>query len=178
MQVRPTKLLIVSALSGATLWFAPVTVWSAPAVTPAKQAPVLSPDSFKHPMKLGYSAAQKYPDVLAKLFCYCGCDLQDDHTSLLQCYQSSHGAYCAICLEEAIEAKQLKESGAPLRKIQEQIDNHFAKNYPFPNKPSPILVQYRDSLKASGIKITTLAKTAGTADGARNPKSNCCAHQN
>src|SRR5207248_537231 len=105
---------------------------------------VLAPEKFSYPMRMGYAAAQQQPELMSKLFCYCGCDHQDHHTSLLDCYLSTHGAYCAICLEEAITAKQQKLAGASLLSIQKQVDDRFAKYYPYAKTPTPQLVKYRE----------------------------------
>ena len=123
---------------------------------PAPGTTVISPDKFSYPMKMGYSAAQKYPEVMKKLFCYCGCDKTDKHTSLLDCYLTTHGAYCEICLEEAIRAKDLSDKKADIKTVQKEIDKGFAKLYPLKD-PSPALLLYRENLKKSGI-VPTLSK--------------------
>jgi hypothetical protein len=127
-------------------------------------------------MKMGYQAAQQYPDVLDKLFCYCGCDVTDKHNSLLDCYLTSHGAYCAICLEEAIEARQMKNGGSSIAQIQQRIDDRFIKQYPM-KQPSMLLIKYRESLKTAGVRLTALPrKGANGAQSQRNPGHGCCAH--
>lgn len=103
---------------------------------------VLSPEKFKLPVKLGYQAAQKAPAIMKQIFCYCGCDRTDSHTCLLDCFTSVHGAYCAICQEEAIEASGCHAKGMPIAKIQNQIERHYAKRYPFAS-PSAKLSKYR-----------------------------------
>lgn len=120
---------------------------------------VLSPDQFDYPMKLGYSAAQKYPDVIKKLFCYCGCDKTDKHESLMDCYVSTHGAYCQICLEEAIKAQDMRDKKASIRQIQDEVDKSFAKLYPLPS-PTPALIKYRDELKKAGLEPSQLNTAA------------------
>jgi hypothetical protein len=103
---------------------------------------VLEPEKFKLPVKLGYQAAQAYPQVMRQVFCYCGCDRTDKHTCLLDCFTSVHGAYCAICQEEAIEAAACQRKGVSLAGTQRQIERHYAKRYPFA-QPSATLSKYR-----------------------------------
>ena len=42
--------------------------------------------------RLAYMAAHKYPQLMDKIFCYCGCDqAPNNHKSLLSCYTDRHG---------------------------------------------------------------------------------------
>jgi hypothetical protein len=107
---------------------------------------VLDPDvnRFNARAKLGYIAAKKIPDVCAKLFCYCGCDLTDDHKSLLDCFTSSHGADCPICVDEAIWAYKMVHDDKPLAEIQKSIDLKYVPQYnEIFNEPSEALLAYR-----------------------------------
>lgn len=47
-----------------------------------------------------YTIAKKIPKVLAQQPCYCGCDREFGHHSLLDCYTSDHTAGCAVCVKE------------------------------------------------------------------------------
>ncbi|MBX9720408.1 MAG: hypothetical protein K2X81_03340, partial [Candidatus Obscuribacterales bacterium] len=44
---------------------------------------VLEPGQFFGLASFGYASAKACPEVMEKLFCYCGCDLTDSHNSLL-----------------------------------------------------------------------------------------------
>ncbi len=132
---------------------------------------VLSPDKFSMPGKLGYAAAKQYPEIMEHLFCYCGCDITDKHTSLMDCYVSTHGAYCTICMEEAILAKEMKDKHSDLPAIQAKVDKKFGKLYPYGNA-TPALLDYRKQLVKLGIVPTE------AADGAAKRiivKPSCCA---
>src|SRR5579871_413239 len=95
---------LATALAGAgLLWvYAPAfqpAAMAAPAdkagsssIAPA--AKVLDPEKFFGDAQVGYQAAQQCPEIIAKLFCYCGCDISDSHTSLLDCFTTDHGADC------------------------------------------------------------------------------------
>lgn len=43
-----------------------------------------------------YIMASKYPDVLSKVPCFCGCGTQDGHVSNLQCYIDKMGPNNAV----------------------------------------------------------------------------------
>ncbi|MBX9939313.1 MAG: PCYCGC domain-containing protein [Candidatus Obscuribacterales bacterium] len=103
--------------------------------------PVLNPEKYFGKAKLGYMAAQRCPEICAKLFCYCGCDVTDEHGSLLDCFTSDHGVDCYICQEEALVALQMKKDGKSLAEIQKVIDQSYEKQYPF--DATEILLKYR-----------------------------------
>ncbi|HEY9773692.1 MAG TPA: CYCXC family (seleno)protein [Planktothrix sp.] len=109
---------------------------------PAPAAKVLDPEKFFGDAQVGYQSAQQCPEVAAKLFCYCGCDITDSHTSLLDCFTSDHGADCPICTGEAVTALALKREHKTLAQIQQAIDKQYAKEYPY-EQPSKALRDYR-----------------------------------
>ena len=106
--------------------------------------PVLNPEKFFGQAKLGYMAAKACPEICEKLFCYCGCDLTDDHSTLLDCFVTDHGVDCHICQQEAFIALKMKREGKPLGEIQKAVDIAFEKQYPF-DEISPALQKYIDN---------------------------------
>lgn len=134
------------------------------------QKPVLSPDRFPYPMRMGYESAQKHPEVIKKLFCYCGCDKAENHESLMDCYVSNHGAYCEICLEEAIKADDMCGKKRSVREIQKEVDAAFAKLYPL-QKPTAALLKYREELKKEGIAVVPLSKKENKSTSSQGK---CC----
>jgi hypothetical protein len=148
---------------------------------------VINPEKFSGPVATGYRAAQKSKEICVKLFCYCGCDLTDEHTSLLDCFTCMHGVDCPICQEEAIIAHHMKGQGKTLGQIQRTIDEKFSVQYPW-DKPSPALERYLKTIRAYrdtdstysvkpvvkaalGTKYNTKAKVS-----IRKKKSHCCGH--
>ena len=129
---------------------------------------VLPPEKFVGKVSLGYKAAQTIPDVCSKLYCYCGCDLTDKHTNLLDCFTCIHGMDCDICLDEAIVALNLKRKGKSLSEIQKTIDDEFAAQYPW-EKPSPTLIKYRQTYRI-------VSNSAGAAGGGNRRSGKCCLH--
>ncbi len=59
-----------------------------------ERRPVLNPLQFGHrDTRRAYMAAQKYPEVMDALYCYCHCDQPPFlHNSLLSCFATPHGA--------------------------------------------------------------------------------------
>lgn len=142
---------------------------------------VLNPDNYVGQVKAGYAAAREIPEICARLFCYCGCDLTDCHGSLLDCFTSDHGVDCHICQEEAILALKFHKKGKSLGDIQKFIDKRYAKEYPF-EVESPVLQKYkRERLWDAGKKSETPNKKAGAETGGQTQKQkadgSCCSGQ-
>jgi hypothetical protein len=132
------------------------------AAKPEPKPAVLSPDNFVGKASLGYAAAKEIPEVCSKLFCYCGCDMTDSHSSLLDCFTCEHGVDCTICQDEAIIALDLKKKGLTLAAIQKEIDDAFQNQYPWQEKPSPALEKYRGSVKETPVNPKESAKLSKT----------------
>ncbi len=101
-----------------------------PAVTASDAAQhlrmTLDPNQFVGEVKQAYLIAEADPALLAQLHCWCGCDRTDGHKNLLDCYRDTHGAHCAICTGEAIEAEKLASEGMPVEKIRDALRDRFA----------------------------------------------------
>lgn len=72
-----------------------------------------------------YAAARNAAATLDGLYCYCDCSKHAGHRSLLTCFQSDHGAYCDICMGEAMLANELAGRGTSLQDIRTAIDRQF-----------------------------------------------------
>lgn len=72
-----------------------------------------------------YAAARAVPGTLDGLYCHCDCSKHAGHRSLLTCFESEHGAYCDICMGEAVLAAQLAGRGTSLQEIRAAIDARF-----------------------------------------------------
>jgi hypothetical protein len=90
--------------------------------------PVLNPLMFIGPAREAYVVAQQNPWLLAQLWCYCGCDRTNGHRNLLDCYRDYHGASCAICTGEALEANQLFNEGSPVDQIRDALRMRFSRH--------------------------------------------------
>ena len=93
------------------------------------ERPVLNPLMFIGPAREAYIVAQQNPWLLAQLWCYCGCDRTNGHRCLLDCYRDYHGATCAICTGEALEANQLFNQGSPVEQIREALSMRFSRHH-------------------------------------------------
>jgi hypothetical protein len=110
---------------------------------PARQE-VLEPGQFFGLASFGYASAKAKPEIMEKLFCYCGCDLTDKHTNLLDCFTSMHGVDCHICQEEAILALKMHKEGATMTEIQKAVDEKYSHEYPF-EQDTPNYRKYKES---------------------------------
>jgi hypothetical protein len=72
-----------------------------------------------------YAAARAAAATLDGVYCHCDCSKHAGHRSLLTCFESEHGAYCDICMGEAMLASQLASRGTSLREIRAAIDARF-----------------------------------------------------
>jgi hypothetical protein len=65
----------------------------------------LDPMQFPDPItQNAYAMAAKVKPVLYQQPCYCHCDREYGHSSLLDCFTGTHAAVCNICKWEAIYA--------------------------------------------------------------------------
>jgi hypothetical protein len=117
--------VMVAALLGLT--GAAIYQMRAAAASPATAISLtLDPDLFQGEVRQAYLVAQKHPDLLAQLDCYCGCEQHEGHKNLLDCFRTNHGAGCATCTGEAVTAGQLLDNGTPVDQIHELLRQRYA----------------------------------------------------
>jgi hypothetical protein len=66
-----------------------------------------------------FTLAAKVKPILYQQPCYCGCDKEVGHKSLLDCFTDFHGAHCILCKKEAVftySESQLGKTAAEIRK--------------------------------------------------------------
>ena len=68
-----------------------------------------------------YALAAKVKNVLYQQPCYCHCDKEIGHTSLLSCYTDRHAAVCALCQKEAVLAYTETQKGKTPAQIRKEI---------------------------------------------------------
>lgn len=130
--------------------------------------PVMDPSMATGMAAIGYASAKAAPEVMAKLFCYCGCDQTDSHSSLVDCFTGMHGMDCHICQEEAVLALKMYRDGATIGEIQRRVDAQFSNQYPFTTK-TDALKKY----EATRVEATPTPATMGPEPaGAGSNKSN------
>lgn len=105
-------------------------------------AKVLMRPDFIGRVKMCYMAAKEIPALSQKLFCYCGCDYTDEHTSLLDCYTCDHSVDCEYCQGEMMMAFKMNRKGATVAEIQKALDLNWGPHYPFYEQPSDAIKKY------------------------------------
>lgn len=93
--------------------------------TPPKgQLPeTLSPAQFTDVVvQNAYILAARVKKVLYQQPCYCHCDRSQGHKSLLDCFASTHGAGCGVCLREAIYSYEQSRKGKTAGEIRAGIE--------------------------------------------------------
>jgi hypothetical protein len=138
---------------------------------PGASKSVMPAGQFFGQAAVGYQAAQQCPEIIAKLFCYCGCDVTDEHSSLLDCFTSTHGADCQICTDEAVIAAQMKKEGKSIAEIQQAVDSKYSKEYPFKDE-SPALKKYKE--EALGVKASASGKAPSKELKPGHTAGTCC----
>jgi len=62
-------------------------------LTEKETRPVLDPSMFTGQVRAAYAAAEKYPEILNEVYCYCYCNEPPFyHKTLLSCFTEKHGA--------------------------------------------------------------------------------------
>jgi len=69
-----------------------------------------------------YCLAGRVKEFLYQMPCYCPCDKQGGHTSLLDCYTSKHGTACKICQKEVIVAYEQSKDGKTASEIRQAME--------------------------------------------------------
>ncbi|MGB8542752.1 MAG: CYCXC family (seleno)protein [Candidatus Acidiferrales bacterium] len=82
----------------------------------------LDPSQFRDQQtKSVYALAAKVKNVLYQQPCYCHCDKEIGHTSLLSCYTDRHASVCALCQKEAVLAYTETQKGKTPAQIRKEI---------------------------------------------------------
>lgn len=116
--------LALVALAGSGYYF--LTQSGEPAGRKETRA-TLSPTLFSGEIARAYRAAQEVPEVLDALYCYCHCQENFGHKSLLTCYVDTHSAHCGVCVAEALAAADLHRQGFSVPEIRRKIDDLFSR---------------------------------------------------
>ena len=100
----------------------PVPAYHAQAPTEALPD-TLDPAQFDNPViKNSYALAAKVKKVLYQQPCYCHCDRAHGHTSLLNCFTTTHGSMCNVCMAEALYSYEQTRKGKTATQIREGIE--------------------------------------------------------
>lgn len=71
--------------------------------------------------KAAYKAAARASSVVYQMPCYCYCDRNHGHASLRSCFESTHGANCGTCMQEALYSYRQSKKGWSPKMIRDGI---------------------------------------------------------
>jgi hypothetical protein len=94
--------------------------------TGSAQRITLDPKRFQGDVREAYQVAERDPALLAQLHCYCGCDRNEGHKNLLDCFRDDHGGKCAICVGEARDAEAMAQRGVSVEQIRDTLRSRYA----------------------------------------------------
>ncbi len=127
MAIAGAALVVAVVWAGASfLDSRPRGVASAAGDTAPNLRVTLDPALFNGEVKEAYTVAQRHPDLLVQLHCYCGCDITLGHKNLLDCYRDEHGSHCAICVGEAIDSAKMADTGIPVEQIRDTLRERYS----------------------------------------------------
>lgn len=123
-------MLVVLTPSGASSNVAPAPGQSEESVPAFHAQPptgalpdTLDPARFENPIvKNAYAEAAKVKKVLYQQPCYCHCDRSQGHGSLLDCFTSTHGSMCNVCMGEALYSYEQTRKGKTPAQIRDGIE--------------------------------------------------------
>jgi len=70
---------------------------------------------------ISYALAARTKSILYQVPCYCPCNRQHGHESLLDCFTGKHGAKCGICEKEVIFCYRESRKGRTAPQIRDDI---------------------------------------------------------
>jgi uncharacterized protein with PCYCGC motif len=89
-----------------------------------------------------------HPEVASFIPCYCGCG-QSGHRDNADCFirgrdaqgkvteWEPHGAACAVCIDIAVQSMKMRNSGASISAIRQQVQNDYRPRFPDTETPTP-----------------------------------------
>jgi Protein of unknown function with PCYCGC motif len=83
----------------------------------------LDPQQFKdNPSAfVAYTLASRIRETLYQVPCYCGCDKETGHASLLDCFSTRHSVHCHMCQRESIFSYLQRQKGKTPMQIREAM---------------------------------------------------------
>ena len=83
------------------------------------------PQNYAGQTREAYQVAQDIPAVIDGSYCYCYCEENFGHRSLLGCYMDDHAASCDICQNEALRVRELWDEGHSILDISRMMDEEY-----------------------------------------------------
>ena len=113
------------ATTAAALILASLAVCRAQSPRATATPPILPPEHFTGKIAETYAIAAKHSELLSHIHCHCGCETEEGHQSLRDCFTTEHASGCEICMEEARQAAVMQDSGLSTQEIRAAIDARF-----------------------------------------------------
>ncbi len=138
MPTRRTFILVIATCTGLTALLPAVKLQSVGSEVEVRPRPAyhlhlpgtplpstLDPGQFKdnHAAFVAYILAAEVKETLYQVPCYCGCDRNRGHESLLDCFTSTHGERCSICEKEVVFCFIQHKKGKNSAQIRKQLAN-------------------------------------------------------
>lgn len=125
-RIMSAAFVALFAVTMSAQWMDTPAFHSGPPAKDEKLPAILTPAQVTGPgvsphQKHVYRLASRVDKVLYQQPCYCHCDKGHGHTSLRSCFESMHGAYCDICMKEALYAYQQTKKGRTPAQIRQGI---------------------------------------------------------
>ncbi|MEJ2215302.1 MAG: CYCXC family (seleno)protein [Gemmatimonadota bacterium] len=96
-----------------------------PTASAASVVPASRYDGYPR-IKETYAEVAQVPEVVDGIYCYCHCEENMGHYSLLDCFSSDHAANCDVCLSEGALAYKMNKDGKTLDQIRHAVDQLYA----------------------------------------------------
>jgi Protein of unknown function with PCYCGC motif len=102
----------------------------------------MSPSQFNDVVvQNAYLLASRVKKVLYQQPCYCHCDRSQGHKSLLDCFASTHGSGCGVCMREAIYSYEQSHQGKTAAQIRAGIERGEWQHVDMTKYQSPLPVK-------------------------------------
>lgn len=134
MKLRTAVLAALVVIGAGVVWAArpsPHPSSGGPGMAMVAPDGVLDLASVSSAVAAEYDYAAGHGDAYRQMRCWCGCKQAFAHRSLLDCFVradgawEAHGAYCAVCISEAMTAHRRLDAGDTPAGIARDLDAQF-----------------------------------------------------
>ena len=121
---------------------------AAPEILPPLPAIAYSPPRPWPVVQAAYEFAARHPEVMRYVPCFCGCE-SSGHRHNEHCFVTTrdrsgqvtwneHGLSCAICIDVAVQAREMHEAGASREAIRAEIERTYQPRFPTQTPTPPV----------------------------------------
>ncbi len=120
----------------------------APEILPPLPAIAYTPPRPWPVVQAAYEFAARHPEVMRYVPCFCGCE-SSGHRHNEHCFVTTrdhsgqvtwneHGLSCAICIDVAVQAREMHEAGASREAIRAEIERTYQPRFPTQTPTPPV----------------------------------------